>query len=282
MEKPLLILLILFLSVSMYSQQQERTLTENQESVDFTGSDIPLVVIETNGGFPIPDEPKIKAHMKIIDHGPGSWNDPSDDGNIYSGNIGIERRGAYSASLPQKPYGFETRTPTGENLNVPLLGMPVENDWILLANYNDKSFLRNSLAGQLFRQMENYAPRTKHCEVMVNGTYQGIYVLTEKIKRDKNRVNIARLNATENDGDDVTGGYIFKTDYYSSNDSWISNFSPEDRPGEAVYFVYNYPKADEITDAQKDYIQSYVNSFEEVLHGADFRNSQTGYSAYIE
>jgi hypothetical protein len=157
------------------------------------GMDIPIVVIETNGGFSIPDEPKINAHMKVIDHGPGQLNFISDSGNIYDGNVGIEIRGAYSASLPQKPYGFETRNEASENLNVPLLGMPVENDWILLANYNDKSFLRNSLAGQIFRSMGHYAPRTRHCEVIVNGSYDGIYVLTEKIKRDKNRVDIARL-----------------------------------------------------------------------------------------
>ena len=263
-----LILCLLLLSFSLFSQ--------------FEGSDIPLVVIEPNGGFSIPDEPKIKATMKIIDHGPDGWNAPSDPGNIYSGDIAIEIRGAYSASLPQKPYGFETRTPDAENLNVSLLGMPEENDWILLANYNDKSFLRNALAGHLFRRMGHYAPRTRHCEVLVNGDYQGIYVLTEKIKRDKNRVDIAKLEATENTGDDVTGGYIIKTDYYGGNDSWVSNFPPATRPEKRVHHVYVYPKPDEITEAQKDYIQSYVNSFEEALHGPDFKDWASGYKAYID
>lgn len=246
------------------------------------GVDIPLVVIDVNGGFPIPDEPKIVAHMKIIDHGPGKLNYASDSGNIYDGNIVIELRGAYSASLPQKPYGFETRNEGWENLNVPLLGMPEENDWILLANYNDKSFLRNALAGQLFRNMGHYAPRTRHCEVIVNNSYNGIYVLTEKIKRDKNRVDIARLEETENYGDDVTGGYIFKNDYYSSYDSWTSNYPPFDRPEARVHFVYYYPKPENITENQKHYLQDYVDSFEEVLHGPDFKNPLTGYAAYID
>ena len=246
------------------------------------GVDIPLVVIEVNGGFSIPDEPKIVAHMKIIDHGPGNLNYASDSGNIYDGKVGIEIRGAYSASLPQKPYGFETRTDAGENLNVPLLGMPEENDWILLANYNDKSFLRNALAGQLFRSMGHYAPRTRHCEVIVNNSYDGIYVLTEKIKRDKNRVDIARLEATENYGDDVTGGYIFKNDYYSSYDSWASSYPPFDRPGGTVYFVYEYPDPEDITENQKLYLQAYVDSFEEVLHSPGYKNPLSGYAAYID
>ena len=248
----------------------------------FEGSDIPLVVIETNGGFPIPDEPKIKASMKIIDHGPGGWNQPSDPGNIFSGDIAIEIRGAYSALLPQKSYGFETRDPYGDNLNVSLLGLPAENDWILLANYNDKSFLRNALAGHVFRSMGHYAPRTRHCEVLVNGEYQGIYVLTEKIKRDAHRVDIARLEASENTGDEVTGGYIIKTDYYGEDDSWVSQFPPATRPDKTVYFVYAYPKPDEITDAQKAYIQAFINTFEETLHGPGFKEWATGYRAYLD
>ena len=248
----------------------------------FAGSDIPLVVIETNGGFPIPDEPKITATMKIIDHGPGGWNEPSDPGNDFYGHAGIEIRGAYSSMLPQKPYGFETRDPYGNEINVSLLGMPEENDWILLANYNDKSFLRNALAGHIFRQMGHYAPRTRHCEVLVNGEYRGIYVLTEKIKRDKNRVDIDRLESHENAGDDLSGGYIFKTDYYGSGDHWKSQFSPPTRPGASVYFVYQYPGPDEITEAQKSYIQSYVNAFEEALYGNEFTDYDLGYKAFID
>jgi hypothetical protein len=245
-------------------------------------SELPLVVIETPGRMAIPDEPKISAQMKIIDHGPGEVNRVDDPGNIYDGNVGIEIRGTYSALLPQKPFGFETRLPSGENLNISLLGMPEENDWILLANYNDKSFLRNSLAFEIFRQMGYYAPRTRHVEVVVNGSYEGIYVLTEKIKRDRNRVDIATLGPEENSGDDVTGGYIFKTDYYTDEDSWVSAFPPFTRPEKSVRFVYYYPKPDLITGDQKTYLQDYVFALEQVLHGEEFRDPQVGYSAWLD
>jgi len=245
-------------------------------------SDIPLVVIETPGGIPIPDEPKITATMKVIDHGPGQINRVTDIGNVYEGLVGIEIRGAYSASLPQKPFGFETRDRSGENLNVSLLGMPEENDWILLANYNDKSFLRNALAGYIFREMRHYAPRTRHVEVVINGSYEGIYVLTEKIKRDRDRVDIDRLDPEENSGDDLTGGYIFKNDYYSDLDSWTSAYPPHSRPDKSVHFVYYYPKPDEITEAQKQYLQDWVYAFETNLHGDGFMNRQTGYPAYLD
>lgn len=149
---------------------------------DFTSSNLPIVVITTKPGETIKNEPKITAEMKIIHNGGGIRNNVSDSGNIYNGKIGIEIRGMYSASLPQKPYGFETRDIAGNNLDVSLLGMPSENDWVLLANYNDKTFLRNVLAFELFEKMGHYAPRTRYCEVVLNDEYQGIYLLGEKIK----------------------------------------------------------------------------------------------------
>ncbi len=249
---------------------------------DFNSSNLPVVVINTPGGESIHDEPKITADMKIISNGVGRINYISDSGNVYSGKVGIEIRGRYSASLPQKPYAFETRNTSGSNLNVPILGMPAENDWVLTANYNDKAFLRNYLAFDLFRKMGHYAPRTAYCEVMVNGDYKGIYLLGEKIKRDSNRVDIAKLNPDENEGDDKTGGYIFANDYYTLSDSWLSNYSPLNKPGSDVYFVYYYPESDIITANQKAYLKDFVGSFENMLYSPGFKSNNTGYRAYLD
>jgi hypothetical protein len=229
-------------------------------------TNLPLFIIDT-GGQPIVDEPKIEAHLKII-YNENGYIRKTDDPNIYDGYIGIEIRGRYSAWLPQKPYGFETRDSLGNNLNIPLFHMPPENDWILLANYNDKVFMRNSLAFELFRQMGHYAPRTQFCEVIVNDQYQGIYVLTEKIKVDKNRIDIAKLTEEDNTGDDVTGGYVFKVDYFDEYNSWESRHPPFGGSTERVRFVYYYPKPDEITDQQMQYIQQFVDQMESALYGA--------------
>ena len=254
-----------------------------QEPFDFKESNIPIVIIETKNNATIVDEPKTDANMKIINTGK-RINKITDSANIYNGNIGIEIRGSYSASLPQKPYGIETRDNLGNNNNVSLLGMPEENDWILLANYNDKSFIRNTLVFHLFNMMGHYAARTEWCEVMLNGNYDGIYVFTEKLKRDKNRINIAKLDTSDKSGDDLTGGYVFKIDYYNSNgsDNWVSNYSPIDKPGAIVHFVYHDPKPEELLDVQKQYIKDYVDDFETILYSQDFNNLQNGYFKYID
>jgi hypothetical protein len=246
-----------------------------------SSSNLPLVVINTNGQN-IQDVAKIPANMKIIFNGTGKVNTPSDLGNVYSGSVGIEVHGAYSATFPQKSYGFETRDKTGNKLNVSLLGMPEENDWILLTNYNDKTFMRNMLAFEISRRLGHYAPRTRIVEVIVNNEYRGIYILTEKIKRDKGRVDIAKLNTTDISGDLVTGGYIFKIDYYDNTNSWQSNFTPIDYPSKPVYYVFEDPSPAELVYQQKNYLKLAVSSFEGKLYTPDFANKSTGYPAWID
>lgn len=241
---------------------------------------LPIVAIHTSGQS-IVDEPKITAQLKIIDNGPGLQNHPTDAPNGYNGAIGIEIRGSYSASLPQKPFGFETRDAAGENLDVSLLSMPPENDWILLSTYNDKTFLRNSLAYNIFRQMGRYAPRSRFCEVLINNNYKGIYLLMEKIKRDSKRLTIAKLDTNENTGDNATGGYIIKIDYHDATNSWLSSFSPLNHTNYDVYYVYEYPDAETITPAQKEYIQGFMYSLEEALYGPDFKDPVLGYRAFL-
>lgn len=249
---------------------------------DFTSSNLPIVIITTKTGETIKNEPKITADMKIIHNSGGLRNHVSDSGNIYTGKVGIEIRGMYSASLPQKPYGFETRDISGNNLDVSLLGMPPENDWVLIANYNDKTFLRNVLAFDIFHKMGNYSTRMRYCEVVLNDDYQGIYLLGEKIKQDSGRVDIAALKPIDNSGDNLTGGYIFKNDYFTATDSWKSNFSPLNKPGASVYFVYHDPKPEDITIQQKTYIQGFINSLETVLYDPSFKVPVFGYKSYID
>jgi hypothetical protein len=248
---------------------------------DFYSSNLPIFHINTNGQT-IPDEPKINATMQIISNGPGEINRPTDLPTDYDGIIGVEIRGAYSSTFPQKPYGIETRDDAGNNLNVPLLGMPKENDWALITNYNEKSLVRTTLAFDLYRKMGYYVPRARLCEVLVNDVYQGIYVFSETIKRDSNRVNVSKLRPEENSGDDLTGGYIIKIDYYSEADSWLSNFAPPGHPEQDVHFVYHYPKADIVTVEQKSYIQDFIDNTQTALFGDNFYDPLVGYQKYID
>jgi hypothetical protein len=252
---------------------------------NLTTSKLPIIVINTNGGV-IGDEPKIKADMGIIDNGPGQVNNIADAFNDYNGKIGIEFRGSSSQDMfPKKPYGIELQDDAGFGISAPLLGMPAEEDWTLNATYNDKSLMRDVLAYKLARDVGRYAPRTRYCELMINGEYQGLYVLIEKIKRDKNRVDISKLEPSENEGDDVTGGYILKIDKTTgtSGPGFYSSFAPPNRVADqSIFFQYDYPKFDQITLEQKAYIKKYIRDFETVLNSSSFADPVNGYQKYID
>lgn len=191
-------------------------------SQTFTESNLPIVLINTNGET-IVDDPKIMGDMAIIDNGPGVMNSIKDTPNDYNGKIGIEIRGSSSQMFPKKQYGIELWDEEGEGIDASILGMPEEEDWVLFAPYNDKALIRDALAYKLGRDMGQYASRQRFCEVLLNGEYMGVFVFFEKVKRDGERVDIAKLDPDEVNGDDLTGGYIFKIDKFtgSGGDGWV-------------------------------------------------------------
>ena len=243
--------------------------------VNYTESNLPIISINTFGEN-IPDEPRINAQMGIINNNSGT-NNIEDDFNDYNGRITIEKRGNSSQEQEKPPYRFETIDDNGENNNVKLLGLPEENDWILYAPWSDKSLMRNVLIYSLSNDMGRYAPRSEFVELYLNNEYRGVYVLMEKIKRDKNRVAISSLDPNSNFGDNLTGGYILKFDWAETGDNNGGFFSLID----GMRYNYHYPKPDEISSEQESYIQSYINSYENIMNSNKY-NSEQGYSKFID
>jgi len=252
---------------------------------EFSDSNLPIVIINTNGQT-IVDDPKITATMGIINNGVGNRNAITDDYTDYNGLIGIEVRGQSSQMFPKKSYGFETRDQSGADIKVPLMGMPAESDWVLYAPFTDKTMVRNALTFELCREMGNYCTRTQYCELFLNGVYEGIYILMEKIKRDEFRVNINKLKPDETSGDDLTGGYIVKVDkldwnYQNGYDGWLSAPEPSYPEAKDITFQYYYPKPEDLVPAQRNYIKNFVTETEAVLISEDFTDKNTGYNKYL-
>ncbi len=250
---------------------------------EFTSSNLPIIVIDTQGRK-IPDEPKIPARMGIIYRGEGERNFITDPFNEYDGWIGIELRGSSAQGFEKKSYAIETRDALGNNRNVSLLGMPAENDWVLYGPYSDKALIRNVLAYRLANEIGRYASRSRCCELVLNWEYMGVYILLEKIKRDKNRVDISRLEPTDVTGDAVTGGYIIKIDKPAGAklDGWESPYPPYPSAWQRIFYQYHYPDQDVIVPQQKAYIQNYIASFEKLMTRPDYADPQNGYAKYID
>jgi len=287
-------------------------------AVEIGNSKIPYVVIETHG-IDILNEPKVPAEMIIYQQ----------KAEIKRVQIGIEYRGSTSFRISdKKSFGIETWDEQGNDIDVAFFGFPEEEDFILSGHIVDttdhwgfdRTLMYNYLGYNLFRNMGSYASRTRFVELEINGTYQGVYVFMEKLKRDRNRIDVATLDPTENTPELISGGYVLKIDKTSGGDHtlnqplsyFLNNWDDDARYTEEIsfrsaydiygkpidfepfgepyhpnmyletYFLYEYPKDIYISESQKTYIQTYIYNFETALLNDDFSSEVRTYTAYID
>lgn len=222
---------------------------------------------------------KIPATMRVLDAAKNNIAD-SAKGTLY--DIGIKVRGQSSALFPKPGYSVEVRDTAGEGIDVAMLGLPPADDWVFHGPYVDKSMMRNSLAHWLFRQAGRYSPRTMHFDLYINGVYRGVYVLIEKIKRGKYRVDVSKLKEEDISGDDVTGGYIWAFDKTGTNTGGAGSGSVNAEgfgTSDGLNVILHYPKKENIKKEQEDYLKKYLNDLEGL-----FKNGKNGdgYENYVD
>ena len=253
-------------------------------------SNLPIFYINTTEA--INADEKVKGTMKVIDNGEGNRNYSTDTNYNYDGYIGIKWRGNSSLSFEQKKYTIETWDEAGEDIKASILGMPEESDWVLLAPYNDISLVRDVFAFDMWNQMGHWGPRTRMCEVFVNGEYMGVYAFCERIKRDKNRVDISKLKKTDIDGRNVTGGYIVRVDAFDEEDETFESSVPGiqtsqwpwgggSNTGTVTWTIY-YPKKEDIQPEQKAYIKGFIDNMESSFQQSNYTDPDEGYAKWID
>lgn len=243
-------------------------------------SNLPIVVLDVKGQSAFRrDVTVVRARVYDAEKGRASLAaQPS-----YDGLGTIHRRGYTTQHLPKASYTFHTVDSETNDVKVPLLGLPAEADWVLYAPYEDKTLMRDVLAYELFNRMGRYAPRTRFVELFISRSnrtlsmreYAGVYVLIEKIKRGRDRVNVAKLDEKDQAEPEITGGYIIKRDHSEGGDTRF-------RTRRGGPYSYVYPKPARITPEQKRWIRTYFNAFESALYGNDFADPKTGYAAYLD
>ena len=224
-------------------------------------SGLPVVVIKTENKAEILDKENwIPANMKI--DGIGLFDD-------YEGTMTIRGRGNSTWSYPKKPYALKLDTKSE------ILGMPSHKRWVLLANYMDRTLMRNYLAFEISKRTElEWTVRGQHVEVVLNGIHIGNYYLCEQIKVDKNRVNIAEMASTDIDEVGITGGYLLELDRHYDE---VNKFMSESF---RLPVMLKEPEEDVLQPEQFDYIKNYINTFEKSLLGAKFTETRD-YASYI-
>ena len=263
----------------------------DNQNVRLTSTNLPIVWLDVNGQY-IQRNERITARMKIIHNGEGQLNWADTVGHPgqhidYDGYIALRYRGNSSfGSSDKKPYSFRTLDKPleegGVKKKVAILGMGKDNDWALLAPYSDKSMLRDLLAFEFSRPWMEYTPQGRFCELILDGTYYGVYILTEVVSKGKHRLNLPDPGET---GDDLTGGYIMEIDR-ADEVTHVSKYHPVSNTGspynnQYIYFQYKSPDYDELTAEQVSYINGRIDEMERLLW--NYRpNGTAAYADYLD
>ncbi|MDN5941140.1 MAG: CotH kinase family protein [Nitrospira sp.] len=173
-------------------------------------------------------------------------------------DIDIKRRGSSSKYHPKKSYSLDFKIP------VKLLGMPLEQEWVLHSCWADKTCLRNVIGYWQAKKLFSWAPRTEFAEVFINGQYRGLYVVVEKVKLSPSRVKLPPPTDNAFNGE-ITGTYILKRDGDDRDFDWKSSLDPlciHPPKLHCLRWWFVSPKRT-LTEVQKDYIKHYMDvSFE--------------------
>jgi hypothetical protein len=204
----------------------------------------------------------------------GTYKIPDLNGDIlHEGDLEIKGRGNSTWSMPKKPYKLKLADSTA------LMGMPGNKHWVLLANYSDKTLLRNETAFELSRLLAmEYTPRSVFVELYLNGAYRGVYQFTEHVRIGKDRVNIPELKVTDTSEDKITGGYLIEVDARRGE-----NFCFDSTKTPMVFCLSNPETLLETGwEQHRQYIVNYINQTDEAIFGEQFTDPDTGYAAYID
>lgn len=238
-------------------------------------SSLPVVVLNNRGGGEPPnDDVTREVRMQVYDRD-GTGYSTLSAAPVLSTNVGAKIRGSSSASFPKKPYGLEFHDESGQEVSLPLLGMPAAEDWALTPCYDfDRAFMRNAWVYEASRRNGRWAPRTRFVEVFFNqdgddleyADYRGVYVLSEVVRRGSDRLDITKIEASDTTAPGVSGGYIVKIDRADPDEfKWTTTRNLPPVTSTTSGLVLYRPKLSDLAPQQSAYLMGYFQKFEDAL-----------------
>lgn len=244
-----------------FKKPVKMTIVNGAKSKDYTiyvhsYTGLPIMWIETEGRKDITSREKyLQASFKLMEDVKTRA-----AGSIVEDSVNIKGRGHSTWDMPKKPYSLKLHK------KLSLLNEPENKSWVLLNNYADKTMIRNVLGLYLghISKLE-YTPKYHYVELILNGRYNGTYLLCEKIKTGENRVNVGK------------DGFLIELDYKPSSDDVMFYTNHLD----SIPFQIKSPDVT-IEDENYNYIKAFVLKAEEALYADNFKDANEGWQKYID
>ena len=233
---------------------------------------LPVVYVDTEGGKGIySKEEYVKASLKI--RGTEQFE------GLSATSCEIRGRGNTTWYWPKKPYLVKLDEKQS------IFGMHKHKRWVLLANFMDRTLMRNLVSMKVASMMSHldWTPGCVPVELVLNGKHMGSYLLIEQVRVDNHRVAVTEMTPQDNSGNAVTGGYLLELDFHYDNEvQWTDPHGHNNQWGDGIPFAVKYPDPEDLTQAQLAYIKGYVTETANVLYGNDFKDPLKGYAKYID
>lgn len=256
------------ISLSIKTAERSETVKITQEAAppvipDPEGYHYPLLTINTENGNPITSkEDYINATITLQSRDEKGETIET----LLEVKTEIRGRGNSTWGMDKKPYRLKL------DKSSEILGMPKNKHWVLLANYSDKTLMRNELAFEISRRMGfAYTPRMEYVDVVLNGDFIGNYMIGEHIRIDKDRVNIAEMGPSDTN---ISGGYLLEIDERKGEPVWFET--------EEAKMVFCVNRPEDIPDNQKEYIRDYIQKIENIIYGKNDINTISELPKYLD
>ncbi len=265
-----------------YNNINESTYQNKEINQETFESHLPIITIDTRGKEILGGDDKevkeyIQVSMNIYDKKNGT---NTTEKKTYNTDALIRYRGNSSRFFEKKGLRVKLVTKNGNDKPYKLLGLSKESDYALHGPYLDKTLIRNYLGYNITGEIMEYSPNVRFCEVFINGEYQGVYLLVETIKVNKNRINISKVDknskvssylleiATRRGGEDIE--YLNNFTYYTN------------RIKERSQYNIKYPNNSKLNEELYEYINKDISEFERILYSYDYNDEKLGYAKYID
>ena len=191
--------------------------------------------------------------------------EPGENGEGDSLGCALKLRGHTTRAWPKKPYTLKL------NADAPLLGMPAGSRWVLLANFCDRTLMRNMVAFRVASLTSlDWTPSCVPVELVLDGRHLGTYLLAEQVRVEPGRLDL-----------EPDGGFLLELDFHGSDEvGWTDPHGACVKLRKGIPFGIKYPSNP--SQSELKYIRDYVAEAAEVLYSDDFADTDKGYAAYLD
>ncbi len=254
--------------------------------IDTRGQKVPGEVTQARDRFgqmtytKAPDgDTTVCVDLKVIDN--ETANNHPGDKEAFSTDCRLRVRGNSSRRFPKVPYALEFVDDKGENRNISVMGMDAHHQWVLNGPILDKSLIRNYMWYNIAGELMDYAPNVRFCELLVDGQYEGLYLMAESVTGGKD----CRLKLAANVNNTQLTGYLLRYDRPTQEDleSVRDIYTYSERMFQTPQDIaIRYPGKKKLTQDMAKSIELDYSAFEKALFSFDYNSDKYGYEQWID